>query len=144
MLILLTIGITGFLCILNAIFAITFRKRRKREFLSYLTACLIELAIFGVALAIRLGSLTSIPYHLPPGLASPQLLLKASLLIATSPSRVELGAALAIGIGLLPVAYWHRTSVSTIRRQIAQDAKAHSADNGGVRVHSNAPGDWMN
>jgi len=129
MLILLTVGITGFLCILNAIFAITFRKRRKREVLSYLTACLIELAIFGVALAIRLGSLTSIPYHLSPGLAF---------------SRVELGAALAIGIGLLPAAYWHRTSVSKIRRQIAQDAKAHSADNGGVRVHSNAPGDWMN
>jgi len=129
MLILLTVGITGFLCILNAIFAIAFRKRRKREVLSYLTACLIELAIFGVALAIRLGSLTSIPYHLPPGLAF---------------NRAEIGAALAIGIGLLPAAYWNRTSVSKIRRQIAQDAKTHSAGNSGVRVHSNAPGDWMN
>ncbi len=129
MLILLTIGITGILCILNAIFAVAFRKRRKREVLSYLTTCLIELAIFAVALTIRLGSLTTIPYHLPPGLAF---------------SRAEIGAALAIGIGLLPAAYWHRTSVSKIRRQIAQDAKAHSAGNGGVRVHSNAPGDWMN
>ena len=129
MLILLTVGITGFLCILNAIFAIAFRKRRKREVLSYLTACLIELAIFGVALAIRLGSLTSIPYHLPPGLAF---------------NRAEIGAALAIGIGLLPAAYWNRTSVSKIRRKIARDAKAHSAGNSGVRVHSNAPGDWMN
>ena len=129
MLILLTIGITGILCILNAIFAVAFRKRRKREVLSYFTACLIELAILGVALAIRLGSLTTIPYHLPPGLAF---------------SRAEIGAALAIGIGLLPAAYWHRTSVSKIRRQIAQDAEAHSAGNGGVRVHSNAPGDWMN
>jgi hypothetical protein len=129
MLILFTIGITGFLCILNAIFAVAFRKRRKREVISYLAACLIELAIFGVALAIRLGSLTTIPYHLPPGLAF---------------NRAEIGAALAIGIGLLPIAYWHRTSVSKIRRQIAQDAKAHSSGKGGVHVHSNAPGDWMN
>lgn len=129
MLISLTIAITGFLCILNAIFTVAFRKRRNREVLSYLTAGLIELAILGVVLAIHFGILTSIPYNLPPGLPF---------------NRAELGAALAVGIGLLPAAYWHRTSASHIRTRIVQDAKARNTGDGGVHVHSNAPGDWMN
>lgn len=129
MLISLSIGITGFLCILNATFAVAFRKRCTREVLSYLAAGLIELAIFGVVLAIRLGILTSIPYHLPPGLPF---------------NRAEIGAALAVGIGLLPAVYWHRTSASKIRTRIAQDAIARKEGDGGVHVRSGAPGDWMN
>jgi len=129
MLISLAIGATGFLCILNAAFAIAFRKRSNREVLSYLAAGLLELAIFGVALAIRLGILTSIPYHLPPGLPF---------------NRTTIGAALAIGIGLLPAVYWHRASASKIRARIAQDAKANTPGYSSVRVRSNTPGDWMN
>lgn len=129
MLISLTIGVTGMLCILNAVFAVAFRKRRNREVLSYLAAGLVELAVFGLALAIHLGMLTSIPYHLPPGLPF---------------NRVEIGAALAVGIGLLPAAYWHRTSASEIRTRVAQDAKARKEADGGVRVRSSVPGDWMN
>jgi hypothetical protein len=129
MLISLTIGVTGLLCILNAGLAIAFRKRLKREFLSYLAACLLELAIFGVVLAIRLSILTSIPYHLPPGLPI---------------TRTTIGAALAVGIGLLPAAYWHRASASKIRARIAQDAKANAQGNSSVHVRSNSPGDWMN
>ncbi len=85
MLISLTLGITGFLCVLNIIFAVAFRKRYIRETLSYLVAGLLELVIFAVALALRLGILTTIPYHLPPGLPF---------------NRSEIGAALAVGIGL--------------------------------------------
>lgn len=126
----LTLGITGFLCILNAIFAVVFRKRRITEVLSYLAAGLLELAIFGVALAIRLGIVTSIPYHLPPGLSF---------------NRAEIGAALAVGIGLLPAVYWHRTSASKIRARMAQDAKVIKERDGGVHVRSKTPrGDWMN
>ena len=129
MLISLTLGITGFLCVLNIIFVVTFRKRHIKEILSYLVAGLLELVIFAVALALRLRVLTTIPYHLPPGLPF---------------NRSEIGAALAVGIGLLPAAYWHRTSASHIRTRIAQDSKARNTGDGGVRVHSNAPGDWMN
>ncbi len=122
MLIFLTIGITGFLCILNIFFAVAFRKRRIRELLSYLAASLIELAILGTALAIQFGILIFIPYHLAPGLPF---------------NRAEIGAALAVGIGLLPAVYWRRTSVSQLRTLIAQDAKGRSK--GGVSIR-----DWMN
>src|SRR6266852_9382343 len=125
----LTLGITGFLCVLNAAFAIVFRKRHSGEMLSYIIVGLIELAIFALALVIRLGILTSIPYHLPPGL----------------PLRsAEIGAALAIGIGLLPATYWHRSSASKLRARMAKDAKDLKEHDGGVHLRSSAPGDWMN
>src|SRR5712692_1685908 len=120
MLISLIIAITGFLCILNAIFTVAFRKRRNREVLSYLTAGLIELAILGAVLAIHFGILTSIPYNLPPGLPF---------------NRAELGAALAVGIGLLPAAYWHRTSATQLRVRMAEDAKVIKEHDG---VHARA------
>jgi len=129
MLIYLTIGATGFLCILNATFAIAFRKRSNREVLSYIAASLLELATFGLALAIRLGILTSIPYHLQSGLPF---------------NRLAIGVALAVGIGLLPAVYWQRTSASKIRARIAQDAKTNTQGDSSVHVRSNAPGDWMN
>lgn len=125
----LTLGITGFLCILNAAFAVAFRKKRATEVLSYLAAGLLELAIFGVALALRLGIVTSIPYHLPPGLSF---------------NRAEIGAALAVGIGLFPAVYWHRTSASQLRVRMAQDAKTIKERDGGVHVRNNTPSDWMN
>jgi hypothetical protein len=129
MLISLTLGITGFLCVLNGFFAAMFRKRHIREMLSYLVAGLLELAIFGVALALRFGILTTIPYHLPPGLPF---------------NRAEIGAALAVGIGLLPAAYWHRTSATRLRVRIAEDAKIIKEHNGDVRVRNNPSEDWMN
>jgi hypothetical protein len=129
MLISLTLGITGFLCVLNVIFAVMFRKRHIRETLSYLVAGLLELAIFGVALALRFGILTTIPYHLPPGLPF---------------NRAEIGAALAVGIGLLPAAYWHRTSATRLRVRIAEDAKIIKEHNDGVHVRTNTSEDWMN
>jgi hypothetical protein len=129
MLISLTLGITGFLCVLNGFFAAMFRKRHIREMLSYLVAGLLELAIFGVALALRFGILTTIPYHLPPGLPF---------------NRAEIGAALAVGIGLLPAAYWHRTSATRLRVRIAEDAKIIKEHNGDVHVRNNPSEDWMN
>src|SRR6266700_7905725 len=128
MLISLTLGITGSLCVLNVIFAVTFRRRHIRETLSYLIAGLLELAIFGVALALRFGILTTIPYHLPPGLPF---------------NRAEIGAALAVGIGLLPAAYWHRTSATRLRVRIAEDAKIIK-EHDGVHVRANTSEDWMN
>ena len=128
MLISLTLGITGFLCVLNGFFAAMFRKRHIREMLSYLVAGLLELAIFGVALALRFGILTTIPYHLPPGLPF---------------NRAEIGAALAVGIGLLPAAYWHRTSATRLRVRIAEDAKIIK-EHDSVHVRTNTSEDWMN
>jgi ABC-type dipeptide/oligopeptide/nickel transport system permease component len=125
----LSLLITGFLCLLNGAFAYIFRKRRTGEVLSYLAVGLIELAIFVFVLLLRLRILTSIPYPLPPGLSF---------------NRAELGAALAIGIGLFPAAYWHRTSIAQWRERMARDAKALKEQDSGVHVRKNAPGEWMN
>ena len=124
-----SLWVTGFLCILNATFAYIFRKRQSGEIVSYLAVGLIELAIFGFVLALRLRLLTSVPYPLPPGLSF---------------NRAEIGAALAIGIGLFPAAYWHHTSIAQWRARMARDAKALKEQDGGVRVRSNTPGEWMN
>jgi len=125
----ISLWITGFLCLLNAAFAYIFRKRHTGEILSYLAVGLVELAVFTFVLVLHLGLLTSVPYPLPPGLSF---------------NRAEIGAALAIGIGLFPAAYWHRTSIAQWRARMAKDAKALKERDGGVRVRSNTPGEWMN
>jgi hypothetical protein len=125
----LTLVITGFLCILNVVFAIAFRKRHLTEILSYIAAGLLESGLFVFTLFLHLGILTHIPYHLPPHLPF---------------NRAEIGAAIAIGIGLFPAAYWHRTSVSQVRERMAKDAHVLKERDGGVHVRSNAPGEWMN
>ena len=125
----LTLVITGFLCILNIVFAVVFRKKHLTEILSYSAAGLLELALFVFTLFLRLGLLTHIPYHLPPHLPF---------------NRAEIGAAIAIGIGLFPAAYWHRTSVSQVRERMAKDAHVLKERDGGVHVRSGAPGEWMN
>ena len=128
-LITITLWVTAFLCILNAGFAVFFRKRRSTEVISYLAGGLVELAIFIFTLTIRLRVLTHIPYHLPSNLPF---------------NRAELGAAVALAVGLFPAAYWHRTSASRIRERIAQDAKSMKEREGGVHVRSTSPGEWMN
>jgi len=124
-----TFCITVFLCLLNFAFAYAFRKRSLKEVLSYWLVGLLELAIFSFALLLRLGIIHFVPFHLPPHLPF---------------NRAEIGAAIAIGIGLFPAAYWHRTSASEIRAKMAQDAKIIKERDGGVRIRSNAPGEWMN
>jgi hypothetical protein len=121
--------VTGFLCLMNAAFAWVFRKRHSKEIVSYLAVGLIELAIFSFVLVLRLGILRTVPYPLPPGLNF---------------NRAEIGAALAIGIGLFPAAYWHRLSLPQWRERMARDAKALKEQDGSVRVRNNAPGEWMN
>lgn len=128
-LITVTLWITGFLLILNMTCAVLFRKKRMAEKLSYLAAGLIELGIFIFALLLHLAVLTHVPYHLPRGLPF---------------NRAEIGAAIAVGIGLFPVGYWHRSSSERIREHIAKDAQTMQKHEAGVRVHSNAPGEWMN
>ena len=125
----LTLVITGFLCILNIVFAIVFRKRRLTEILSYIAVSLLESGFFVFTLFLRLGILTHIPYHLPPHLPF---------------TRAEIGAAIAIGVGLFPAAYWHRTSISQVRERMAKDAQVLKERDGGVHIRSNAPGEWMN
>jgi hypothetical protein len=125
----LTLVITVFLCILNGVFAVAFHKRHLPEVLSYIAAGLLELGLFVFTLLLRLGILTHIPYHLPPHLPF---------------NRAEIGAAIAIGIGLFPAAYWHRTSVSQMRERMAKDAQVLKERDGGVHIRSNAPGEWMN
>jgi hypothetical protein len=125
----LTLVITGFLSILNLVFAIVFRKRRLTEILSYIAVGLLESGFFVFTLFLRLGILTHIPYHLPPHLPF---------------NRAEIGAAIAIGLGLFPAAYWHRTSISQFRERMAKDAQVLKERDGGVHIRSNAPGEWMN
>lgn len=125
----LTLGATVFLCVLNIAFAVIFRKRRVREIISYAVVALLEVVIFCFALSLRLRLLTAIPFHLPPHLPF---------------NRAELGAAIAIGIGLFPAAYWHRTSVAQMRKRLAEDAQVLKEQEKSVRVRSTAPGEWMN
>jgi hypothetical protein len=124
-----TLWITGFLVLLNVACAIFFRKRRLLEILFYVGAALLELGIFVLALLFHVGVLTHLPYHLPPGLPF---------------DLAEIGAAIAVGIGLFPVSFWHRTSANQIRARIAKDAQDMQQHQGTVRVRSNAPGEWMN
>ena len=124
-----TFCITVFLCLLNFAFAYAFRKRSLKEILSYWLMGLLELAIFSFVLLLRLSIIHIVPFHLPPHLPF---------------NRAEIGAAIAIGIGLFPAAYWNRTSASEIRAKMAQDAKIIKEHDGGVRIRSNAPGEWMN
>jgi hypothetical protein len=125
----LTLIFTGLLCILNITFAIVYRKRRTAELLSYIAAIVIEAGLFVFTLLLRLGILTHIPYHLPPHLPF---------------NRAEIGTVIAIGVGLFPAAYWHRTSISQVRERMAKDAQVLKERDGGVHIRSNAPGEWMN
>ncbi len=125
----LTLIITCLLCLLNIAFAIVYRKRSTAELLSYIAAIVIEAAMFVFTLLLRLGILTHIPYHLPPHLPF---------------NRAEIGTAIAIGVGLFPAAYWHRTSISQVRERMEKDAQVLKERDGGVHIRSNAPGEWMN
>jgi hypothetical protein len=123
----LTLIITAFLFALNTALTVLFRKRGAAEVLSYVAAGLIELAAFCVVLLFHLGILTSIPFHLPPGLSF---------------NRAEIAAALALGIGLFPAAYWHRVSMSQLRTRMAEDARLMKMrSDGGVRIKT--PEEWM-
>jgi hypothetical protein len=125
----LSLVITASLCIANAVFAVIFRKRRVAEILSYIAASLVELIFFVFVLLLRLGILAHIPYHLPSNLPF---------------TRTQIGVAVALGIGLFPAAYWHRTSVSQVRERMSHDAQVLKERESGVHVHSNAPGEWLN
>lgn len=121
--------VAAFLFALNLALAIAFRKRRALEIITYVAASLIELAIFVFVLLLQLGILTHVPLNLPPGLPI---------------DRAELGGTLALAIGLFPAAYWHRTTMSQLRQRMADDAKVIKNREGGVRIRSNAPGEWLN
>lgn len=125
----LTLWITGFLILLNVTCAILFRRRRPLELIFYVAAATLELGIFVLALLFHLSVLTHLPYHLPPGLPF---------------DLAEIGAAIAVGIGLFPVSFWHRTSASQLRARIAKDTQDMQQHQGTVRVRSHAPGEWMN
>ena|SRR5579859_3417059 len=127
-LVILILLVTGFLCVFNVILALIFRKKNLLEVLSYYLACLIELAICIFALLVYLGVISyRLPYQLPSGLPF---------------NRAQMLAAIAIGIGLFPAAYWHRVNVSDLPGRIAQDAKA--VNERSVQVRNGPPGEWMN
>jgi len=129
LLISITLWISLFLCLLNIALTIVFRKRHIWELASYGFACIVELAIFVFALLLHLSLITKVPYNLPPGLPF---------------DRAQIGAALTIAAGLFPAAYWHRINVSDLPKRIADDAKVIKDRDGGVRVRSDTPGEWMN
>jgi hypothetical protein len=124
-LVVVTLWTTAFLFLLNIGLAIVFRKNGPRELLSYGSVCVVELAIFLFALLLHLGIITHVPYHLPPGLPF---------------DRAEIGATIAIGVGLFPAAYWHRVSFSELGTRMAEDAKVIREHDGGVRIRDG----WMN
>lgn len=121
--------VTAFLFLLNIALAIVSRKRRTIVLLSFGAASLIELAIFVFVLLLRIGVLTHVPLTLPSGLPF---------------NRSEIGGTLALAIGLFPAAYWQRMSMSQLRQRMADDAKVIKNREGGVRIRSNAPGEWLN
>ena len=121
--------VASFLFLLNLALAIAFRKRRAIEITTYVAASVVELAIFIFVLLLQLGILTHVPLNLPPGLPV---------------DRAEMGGTLALAIGLFPAAYWHRTTMSQLRQRMADDAKVIKNREGGVRIRSNAPGEWLN
>lgn len=125
----LTLWITGFLCLLNVVLAIIYRKKDIKEIISYYVAGSIELIIFVFALLLSIGVISAIPYHLPPGLPV---------------NSAEIGAALAFGIGLFPAAYWHRINLSELPKRIAEDKQVIKDRDGGVQVRNSSPGEWMN
>lgn len=121
---------TLFLFLLNAALTVIFRKRRFIEVLSFSAASAIELVLFIFVLLLYLRVLTHVPFSLPAGLPV---------------NRAELGGTLALAIGLFPAAYWHRTSLSQLRQRMADDARViKNREGGGVRIRSNAPGEWLN
>ena len=125
-----TLWITGFLCLLNIGLAILYRGRQAKEMASYYAVFAFELVIFVFALLLHMGIITHIPFPLPPNLPI---------------NRAEIGAALAIGIGLFPATFWHRTSFSDIGTRMAEDAKVMKDRDGGVKIgRKSAPGEWMN
>jgi hypothetical protein len=128
---LITVTLFGtiFLFLLNTSLAIVFRTRRVIEVLSFGIASLIELVLFIFVLLLQLRILTHVPFSLPAHLPI---------------NRAELGGTLALAIGLFPAAYWHRTSLSQLRQRMADDAKVIKNREGGVRIRSNAPGEWLN
>jgi hypothetical protein len=123
------VWITGLLAALNIACAVFFRRRRLVEVLSYIAAALVELGVCVFSLLLHFGIFRHVPYHLPPGLPF---------------NRAEIGAALALGIGLFPVAYWHRSSSKRIRAMMAKEAEEMRTHDPAVRVRSSAPGEWMN
>jgi hypothetical protein len=123
------IFVTAFLVILNASLAIVSRKKRALQVGSFILACLLELLIFALALVLRLGIMTHVPFNLPPGLPI---------------NQAEIGTTLALAIGLFPAAYWQGTSLSTLRQRMEEDAKVIKNREGGVRIRGNGPGEWLN
>jgi hypothetical protein len=126
-----TLWITGFLCLLNVTLAILFRTRKKQEVISYYAACIFELAVFVFALLFYVDVVTrsQIPYPLPPKLPV---------------SRAEIMAALAIGLGLFPVAFWHWIDLAELPKRIAEDGKTMKQQTVSVRVKSDNPENWVN
>ena len=124
-----TLWLTGFLSLLNIGLAIVYRKRKATEQLSYYVALIVELIIFVFALLLRVRAINHVPFPLPPGLPV---------------DRAEIGAAVAIAIGLFPATYWHRISLSEVGTRMAQDAKTLKERESGVRVEPKAPGEWLN
>jgi len=107
-----------------------YRQKQAKEVLSYYAVFAFELLIFVFALLLHIGLITRVPFPLPPGLPF---------------NRAEIGATLAIGIGLFPATFWHRTSFSEVGTRIAEDAKTMNDRDGGVKIgRKSAPGEWMN
>lgn len=125
-----TLWITGFLCLLNIGLAILYRGRQTKEIASYYAVFTFELIIFVFALLLHIGAITRVPFPLPPGLPF---------------NRAEIGATIAVGIGLFPATFWHRTSFSEVGVRMAEDAKTMKDRDGGVKVEpKHTPGEWMN
>ncbi|MBA2396455.1 MAG: hypothetical protein H0V70_27330 [Ktedonobacteraceae bacterium] len=125
----IALWLAGFLCLLNIALAIFFRRNPPLEIVSYVLVVGIELVIFILALMANIGTLSRLPFYLPPSLPI---------------NQAEIVAALAIGIGLFPAAYWHRINVSELPKRIAEDGKTMKDREDSVHVRTGKPSEWMN
>jgi len=127
----ITLWITGLLCLLNIVLVLVFRHRGKSEIAAYYTSCGIELVIFVFFLLYYAHVITraDIPVYLPPKLPF---------------NLAQIGATLAIGMGLFPIAYWHHVNLSDLPGRIARDGQEMKEQHAGVRVRDSSHGEWLN
>ncbi|HTI15026.1 MAG TPA: hypothetical protein VL461_10700 [Dictyobacter sp.] len=124
-----TLGVAAFLFLLNVVLAIVFRKKKHVELLTYYVAGFLELVALAFSVLVVSGIIQHLPFTLPAGLPI---------------NQAEISAALAIGIGLFPAAYWHRVDISELPKRIAEDKENMQSHTISVNIREKRPDGWVN
>ncbi|HTI15024.1 MAG TPA: hypothetical protein VL461_10690 [Dictyobacter sp.] len=124
-----TLGVSIFLCLLNVALAIIFRKNKHIELFTYYVAGFLELVALVFSVLVVFGIIQHLPFTLPAGLPI---------------NQAEISAALAIGIGLFPAAYWHRVDISELPKRMAEDKEKMQSQTISVNIREKRPDGWVN